>query len=108
MAGLGLLQLRDSLLTPGGGAGAAVGEAAERLGIDGAGNLALDEAVDLAGLNGIGLGDGGQQALGVGMQGAGVEVICVGKLHHAAQVHDQDAVGDVLDHRQVMGDKQIG
>ena len=32
----------------------------------------------------------------------------IGKLDHVAQIHDADAVGNVLDDRQVMRDEQIG
>ena len=52
-----------------GGEGAAGGEAAAGLGIDGAGDLALDD-VDLLGTHGqIGHGQGVQQGLGVGVDG---------------------------------------
>ena len=38
----------------------------------------------------------------------GDQLKAVGQLHQLAQVHDADAVGDVLDHAQVMGDEQVG
>ena len=38
----------------------------------------------------------------------GDQLVAVGQLHHLAQVHHADAVGDVLDNAQVMGDKQVG
>lgn len=56
--------------------------------------------------SGTGMAD--QQALGVGVQGVVEQVVRHTLLHHAAHVHDQDFVGDVLDHRHIVGDEHIG
>jgi hypothetical protein len=36
-----------------------------------------------------------------------IQLIGVGGFHDASEVHDRDAVGDVFDHREVVGDKQV-
>ena len=36
------------------------------------------------------------------------DIISRSQLHHVAQVHDTNAVGNILDDRQVMGDEHIG
>ena len=38
----------------------------------------------------------------------GDQLVAVGQLHHLAQIHHADAVGDVLHNAQVMGDEQVG
>ena len=42
------------------------------------------------------------------MQRRGVEVLGRGDLDDPAQIHHGHAVADVLDHRQVVGDEQVG
>ena len=42
------------------------------------------------------------------MQGVGEELLRGGQLHHVAQVHDADAVADILHHAQVVGDEEVG
>ena len=42
------------------------------------------------------------------MQRVCVQLLCVGHLHYLAHVHHRHAVGDVLDHAQVMGDEYVG
>ena len=42
------------------------------------------------------------------MQGVLVQLVGAGQLHHVAQVHHGDAVGDVLDDVQIVGDEQVG
>ena len=93
------------------GVPAAPGELAARRRVDGAGDLALQTDtgrlpldLDLRVRN----GDGGQQRLGIGVEGVAVQLSGAGDLHDVAQVHHPYAVGDVLDHGQVVGDKQIG
>ena len=49
------------------------------------------------------VGDGGQQLARVGMVGAGEELLLGADLDQAAGVHDGDAIGQVGDHRQVVG-----
>src|SRR3546814_1409400 len=50
----------------------------------------------------------GQQCLGVGVVGSVEDILGDGDLHHAAEIHDDHAVGDVLDHREVVADEEIG
>jgi hypothetical protein len=59
---------------------------------------------------GIGIGDRhrSEQRLGVRMQRAAEQRGPVGQLDDAAEVHHRDAVADVLNHREVMGDEQVG
>src|SRR5215213_2132537 len=57
---------------------------------------------------GVGDGNGGEQGLGVGVQRVAVEFVAWGHLHHRTEVHDAHAVGDVLHHREVVGDKKVG
>ena len=42
------------------------------------------------------------------MDGHRVQLVGGGHLHQMAQIHDRDAVGNVMHHQQVMGDEQIG
>ena len=42
------------------------------------------------------------------MQRTLVDLGSVGQLHHLAQIHDGDAVGDMAHHQQVVGNEQIG
>ena len=73
-----------------------------------AGHIALQHnAVALAGRHGVSHRNGRDQAAGVGVDAVGDQLVAVGQLHQLAQVHDADAVGDVLDHAQVMGDEQV-
>ena len=57
---------------------------------------------------GIWLGDRRQQRLGIGVQRPVVERLLVGDLDQLAEIHHRDAVADVLHHRKVMGNEQIG
>ena len=43
-----------------------------------------------------------------GVQGVLVQLVRAGQFHHVAQVHHRNAVGDVLDDVQVVGDEQVG
>ena len=64
----------------------------------------------LAGAGGLGIGDRrrGQQGLGVGMLRIAPDLIAAADLDQGAEIHDGDAVGDVLDHRQVVADEEVG
>ena len=42
------------------------------------------------------------------MQRVVVDLVGLGQLHHLAQVHHGDAVGDVAHHQQVVGDEEVG
>ena len=48
---------------------------------------------------------GAQERLGVRVQGALVEVVAGGDLDDLAQVHHRDAVADVANHREVVGNE---
>ena len=56
---------------------------------------------------GIRNGNSGQQALGVGMHGMIVNLIGICHLHHLAQVHNRNAVGNVAHHQQIVGNEQL-
>ena len=82
--------------------GAAGAETAAAGRIQRAGHIALQHnALGLAGRNGVCHRNSGDQAAGVGVDAVGDQLKAVGQLHQLAQVHDADAVGDVLDHAQV-------
>ena len=49
-----------------------------------------------------------QQGLGVGVARRGKQGLRVGELNHTPEIHHRDLGGDVLDHRQVVGNKDIG
>ena len=49
-----------------------------------------------------------QQRLGVGVQRHLEQARLVGHLDDAAEIHDRDPVADVLDHRQIVRDEQVG
>ena len=57
---------------------------------------------------GSGMGDAGQQRLGVGVDRSLVDVGRRRHLHQLAGVHDGHPVRDVAHHRQVVGDEQVG
>ena len=42
------------------------------------------------------------------MQRSLEQALLVGGLDDAAEIHDRDPVRDVLDHREVVGDEQVG
>ena len=52
--------------------------------------------------------NGRQQGPGVGVQRMGKQLIGTGHLHHLAEVHNADAVGEVLNDGQVVGDEEDG
>ena len=62
----------------------------------------------VAGRAGVGLGDGGEQGLGVGVRGAVVEVVGRRHLAQLAEVHHRHPVAHVLHHGQVVGDEHHG
>ncbi len=59
-------------------------------------------------LSGVGDRDRRQQGLGVRMGRVVVDVVHLPDLDDLAQVHHRHPVGDVPDHRQVVGDEQVG
>ena len=91
------------------GVGAAGAETAAARRIQRAGHIALQhDTVALAGRDGVRHGNGRNQAAGVGVDAVGDQLKAVGQLHHLAQIHNADAVGNVLDNAQVVGDEQVG
>ena len=58
----------------------------------------------------LGIGDRHrrQQRLGIGMLRRGEERVFAGELDDLAQIHDRDAMADVLDDGEVVSDEQIG
>ena len=57
---------------------------------------------------GVGNGDGGDQALGIGVHGVVEQLLRLSHLHDIALVDNADAVRDEPDNGQVVGDEQIG
>ena len=49
-----------------------------------------------------------QQQPRIGVPRPGKQLIGRGDLDQAAEIHDADPVGDLIDHRQIMRDEQIG
>ena len=91
------------------GVGAAGAETAAARRIQRAGHIALQhDTVALAGRDGVRHGNGRDQAAGVGVDAVGDQLKAVGQLHQLAQIHNADAVGNVLDNAQVVGDEQVG
>src|SRR5260370_14923907 len=72
-------------------------EAAARGGVDRARHVAF-EADALGGRLGVGDRDSRRERLGVGVPGAGEECRLVGDLDDLAEIHDRDAMVDVLGH----------
>src|SRR5882757_9015337 len=100
-----LARLRHACRAVGDGVGAAGAEDAARGRVDRARDVALeDDALALA----VGVGDrhGGEQRLGIGVLRAAAERVARRALHDAAEIHDDDAVGDVLDDGEVVGDEK--
>ena len=78
--------------------------AARRIG--GAGDLALEpdpQAVEV-----VERRDRRQQRLGVGVVRAGEHLVGGADLHHPAEVEDDDPVGQVAHHAEVVADEQVG
>lgn len=103
-----LLELRSLLAADLLSNGATRVETAARRRIDGRRRIAgKDDA--LASLLNVRIrhGNSGQQRLRVRMMGLGVERLPVGKLDHLTQVHNGNAIGDVLHNGQVVSDEQI-
>ena len=89
------------------GVGTAGAEAAARGGIGGAGDVALQkDAVPPAEI--AHLGRGGEERLGIGVQGVVEDGLGVAQLHHLTQVHDGHPVAQVLHHAQVVADEEVG
>src|SRR5215472_19260796 len=74
--------------------------------VKGRGNLSLDRREAAFAL--VEARDLREERLGVGVIGSSEQRFGRGALDDAAQVHDQDPVGDVLDHAEVVADEEIG
>ncbi len=84
-------------------------EAAARRRVDRARDVALEhDALALALGNGIGDRHGGQERPRVRVARRGIHDVRWPDLDDLAEVHHRDAVADVLHHRQVVGDEQVG
>lgn len=91
------------------GVGAASGEPAAGRRVHGTGDLSLQHAAGAGPFHfRIGNGDGGNEGLGVGVQGVGVQLLRRTLLHYLPQIHYQNTVRQVPHHGQIMGDQQIG
>ena len=108
MAVSDLLEFRGLLAADLLGNGATRVETAARRRIDGRRRIAgKDDA--LASLLNVRIrhGNGGQQRLSIRMMGLGVERLPVRKLDHLTQIHNGNAIGDVLHNGKVVSDEQI-
>ena len=57
---------------------------------------------------GIRHGHGGKKRLSVGVQRVFVKLVAGGDFHEAAEVHDADAVADMPDDAEIVGNEEIG
>src|SRR5512137_2645226 len=53
-------------------------------------------------------GAGGDQGLGVGVLCFRMENSTLGEFNNLAQIHNRHPIADMLDHAQIMGDKEVG
>src|SRR5438067_2245986 len=67
-----------------------------------------DDPASRALCHGVGVWNSRQQSLGVGMGWTGEELFRGAGLDDDAEVHHRDAVRNMTDDRQVMGDEQVG
>ena len=75
--------------------------------IDGARNFALQQARLVPGGR-IRNRDGGEESSAIGVAGPAGEALRGRDLYDTAQIHDRDSIGDVFDHREIVGDEQHG
>ena len=108
VAGFDFLELAGlAFLFVGGFDPGAVGEGAALGWVDGGGDVALEE--DAAGLFfRVGAGDGGEEGLGVGVDGVVDDLVGGSELDDLAEVHDGDAVADVFYDSEVVSDEEVG
>ena len=107
--GGGFLQGGVLLVADGLGVGAAGAEPAPGLGVDRAGQVALDAGVILRTRQlGVGNRDAAQKPLGVGVQRVVVNLLGFAGLDQLAQVHNADIIRNIPHHRQIVGNEQIG
>ena len=106
MAGLMLFVLRRDVPAHFLGVGTAGMEPAALGWIGRRGDIPLqDDAVHL--LIGVGIGDGGEQRLGIRMQRFAEDLLLGTELHHSAQIHDEDLIGNELNDTQIVRNEQI-
>ena len=53
-------------------------------------------------------GDGGDQGLGIGMEGFPEDLLCIPLFHHPSQIHHRHPLCEESYHAQVVGDEKIG
>src|SRR5580765_4228445 len=68
-------------------------------------NLATDR--DIVAAVRADLGDFSDQRLGVRMVGRRIEIACGSRLDHTTEVHDDDAIGDMADHAEIVADEKV-
>lgn len=91
------------------GFGAAGGEGAAFGGIEGGGGLAGEGDVGaLLFCDGVNQRRRSQEVLGVGVERGVKDELCGAGFDKMAQIHDGDLGGDVSDHFEVVGDKEVG
>src|SRR6185312_14223047 len=56
----------------------------------------------------VGIEDGREERLGVGVLRARVDLRRLRQLDDAAEIHDGDPLAEVVDHAQVVGDHEVG
>jgi len=88
------------------GIGTAGMEMTARRRFDRAGNITLQNGL-LASDGRVGDGYRRQQRLGIGVLRVGKQGFLVGVFDDFAQIHHRDAMADVFDHGQIMGDEQV-
>src|SRR6185436_12788171 len=89
------------------GDGAARAEAAPGGGVDGIGRIARQRRLERT-PRGVHGGHGRQQCPRVRVLRLAIERLDVADLHDLAEVHHHDAVADVADHIEVVGDEDVG
>src|SRR5438876_12257583 len=87
--------------------GAACMESASGGWIDRAWYVALEDDAFAFGL-GIGQGHGREERLGIGVERVREERLLFRQLDDLAEIHDGDAMADMLDDGEVMSDKEVG
>ena len=68
----------------------------------------VDQQMLLLCRDGVGLGNGGEQRLGIRVQGMGEKLLTFRQLHQLSLVNHGDPVADEAHHGKVVGYKEIG
>ena len=102
-----ILVLGCNLGTLRGGVGATGMEAASARRIRRRGNISLEnDSVHL--FVGVGVGDRGEERLGVGVKGILEDLLLRTELNHLTEVHNSDFVRDELNYRQIVRNEEVG